>query len=198
MINLHQMQDYLNRSKAADFIAPLAIRLYLVPIMWMAGSKKFADFPSTIEWFGNTDWGLGLPMPTVMATLVTGTETIGAICLLLGLGVRWVSIPLFLTMIGAMITVHWQNGWLAIAEGSGFFANERTMEAAIRLEKAKEILQTHGNYDWLTETGSFVILNNGVEFAATYAIMLVVLFFYGGGRYVSLDYWLAKKLPCCG
>jgi len=198
MINLHQMQDYLNRSKAADFLAPLAIRLYLVPIMWMAGSKKFADFPSTIEWFGNADWGLGLPMPTVMAALVTGTETIGAICLLLGLGVRWVSIPLFMTMIGAMITVHWQNGWLAIAEGSGFFANERTMEAAIRLEKAKEILQTHGNYDWLTETGSFVILNNGVEFAATYAIMLAVLFFYGGGRYVSLDYWLAKKLPCCG
>lgn len=197
MINLHQLQDYLNRSKAADFIAPLAIRLYLVPIMWMAGSKKFADFPSTIEWFGNTDWGLGLPLPTVMATLVTGTETIGAICLLLGLGVRWVSIPLFMTMIGAMITVHWQNGWLAIAEGSGFFANERTMEAAIRLEKAKEILQTHGNYDWLTETGSFVVLNNGIEFAATYAIMLAVLFFYGGGRYVSLDYWLAKKLPCC-
>ncbi len=198
MINLHQLQDYLNRSKATDFIAPLAIRLYLVPIMWMAGSKKFADFPSTIEWFGNTDWGLGLPMPTVMATLVTGTEIIGAVCLLLGLGVRWVSIPLFMTMIGAMITVHWQNGWLAIAEGSGFFANERTMEAAIRLEKAKEILQTHGNYDWLTETGSFVILNNGVEFAATYAIMLAVLFFYGGGRFVSLDYWLAKKLPCCG
>ena len=198
MINLHQIQDYLNRSKAADFLAPLAIRLYLVPIMWMAGSKKFADFPSTIEWFGNTDWGLGLPMPTVMATLVTGTEIIGAICLLLGLGVRWVSIPLFMTMIGAMITVHWQNGWLAIAEGSGFFANERTTEAAIRLQKAKEILQNHGNYDWLTETGSFVVLNNGVEFAATYAIMLVVLFFYGGGRYVSLDYWLAKKLPCCG
>ncbi|HEX5635541.1 MAG TPA: DoxX family protein, partial [Gammaproteobacteria bacterium] len=31
---------------------------------------------------------------------------------------------------------------------------------------------------------------NGIEFAATYLIMLLVLFFYGAGRYVSADYWL--------
>ncbi|MEF1306676.1 AraC family transcriptional regulator, partial [Vibrio owensii] len=36
------------------------------------------------------------------------------------------------------------------------------------------------------------MLNNGMEFAATYFVMLLVLFFYGGGRYVSLDYWLRK------
>nr|MBF4390077.1 AraC family transcriptional regulator [Vibrio anguillarum] len=32
----------------------------------------------------------------------------------------------------------------------------------------------------------------GMEFAATYFVMLMVLFIYGGGRYVSLDYWLKK------
>jgi len=95
-------------------------------------------------------------------------------------------------MLVAAITVHWQNGWLAIAEPSGIFANERTLEATDKLAKAKQILQDYGNYEWLTESGSFVILNNGIEFATTYAIMLLTLFFIGGGRYVSVDYWVVK------
>lgn len=89
------------------------------------------------------------------------------------------------------MTVHWQNGWLAIAEGGGsLFATERTIGAIERLDRTKDILREHGNYDWLTENGSLVILNNGIEFAATYLIMLLTLFFIGGGRYLSLDHWL--------
>jgi uncharacterized membrane protein YphA (DoxX/SURF4 family) len=176
----------------ADFLAPLMLRLYLAPIMWMAGIKKQADFDSTVEWFGNADWGLGLPWPTLTAGLVTGVEITGAICLLFGLALRWMCIPMLITMIGAALTVHIQNGWLAIAEADGFFANERTMEAALKLAKAKAILQEHSNYDWLTENGSLVILNNGVEFAATYIIMLLTLFFVGAGRYLSIDYWFGK------
>ncbi len=38
-----------------------------------------------------------------------------------------------------------------------------------------------------------MVLNNGVEFAATYFIMLLVLFFIGGGRYLSVDYWIARR-----
>jgi putative oxidoreductase len=63
-----------------------------------------------------------------------------------------------------------------------------------RLTRAKRILREHGNYPWLTEKGNLVILNNGIEFAATYFIMLLVLFFYGAGRYLSLDYWFARRL----
>jgi uncharacterized membrane protein YphA (DoxX/SURF4 family) len=58
-------------------------------------------------------------------------------------------------------------------------------------------LQEHGNYDWLTEYGNFVVLNNGIEFAATYFVMLLALFFIGGGKYLSIDYWLARKLQQC-
>jgi len=189
----NQAQRILNLSTKVDFIAPLALRFYLVPIMWMAGTKKLTNFDSTVQWFGNSEWGLGLPFPSVLASLVTSVEIIGAIFLLLGFAVRWISIPLFFTMIGAALSVHWKNGWLAIAEPNGFFANERTIEAAVRLAKAKEILHNHGNYEWLTEQGSFVILNNGIEFAATYSLMLLVLFFMGAGRYLSIDYWLAQK-----
>jgi len=191
---LNCAQSLLERTRVAEFLAPLALRLYLVPIFWMAGSSKidfstFLPYEGTVAWFGS----IGIPFPAVNAFFAGWTETLGAICLLLGLAVRWISIPLMCTMIVAAATVHWQNGWLAIAEGTGFFATERTMGAIDRLDRAKDILQEHGNYDWLTENGSFVVLNNGIEFAATYFIMLLALFFLGGGRWLSLDYWIARK-----
>ncbi|BCG64233.1 MAG: putative oxidoreductase [Methyloprofundus sp.] len=187
----NKLQDYLDFTRQVNFLAPLFIRLYLAPIMWMAGIQKFNNFDDTVAWFGNSEWGLGMPIPTVMAGLATGAELIGAVCLLLGLAVRWVSIPLFITMMVAAGSVHLRNGWLAIADGTGLFATDRTIAAAERLTRAKEILQQHGDYAWLTDQGSFVILNNGVEFAVTYAIMLLALLFSGAGRFVSLDYWIA-------
>ncbi len=190
---LSQIQRVLNSTRAADFLGPLALRLYLVPIFWMAGTKKLESFSSTVAWFGNPEAGLGLPFPYLMAGLATWAEIIGAVCLLVGFAVRWISIPLMITMIVAAVTVHLKNGWLAIAEGTGMFATERTIGGIERLNRAKPILREHGNYEWLTENGSIVVLNNGIEFAATYFIMLLVLFFIGAGRYVSVDYWIGKR-----
>jgi len=192
MYPLIQLQKLLDTTRIFDFLGPLALRLYLVPIFWMAGTKKLGDMDSIIEWFGNPDWGLGLPFPEVMAWAATLTEAGGAIMLLVGFAVRWITIPLMVTMVVAAVTVHMQNGWLAIAEGGGLFATPRTEGAVERLDRAKEILQQNGNYEWLTENGSFVVLNNGIEFAATYFIMLLVLFFIGAGRFFSMDYWIRK------
>ncbi len=192
MYPLIQLQRLLDKTRGLDFLAPLALRLYLVPIFWMAGEKKLSDMDSIIEWFGNPDWGLGLPYPEYMAWAATLTEAGGAILLLIGLAVRWISIPLMATMVVAAVTVHMQNGWLAIAEATGPFATPRTEGAFERLEAGKQLLQEHGNYDWLTEHGSYVILNNGIEFAATYFIMLLALFFIGAGRYFSMDYWIRR------
>lgn len=190
---INQLQSLLDSTRAVDWLGPLALRLYLVPVFWMAGTMKLDGFENTVAWFGNPDWGLGLPFPYLMATLATWTEVLGAIALLIGFATRWFCIPLMFTMIIAATTAHLQNGWLAIATGDGIFATERTEGAIERLNQAKSLLREHGNYDWLTENGSFAILNNGIEFAATYFIMLLALFFLGSGRYVSVDYWLAKK-----
>lgn len=178
-------QNLLNKTRALDFLAPLAMRLYLIPVFWMAANSKWNPFDSessldgVIGWFGAG--GLDLPFPELMAYMAWGAEYFGAIALLLGFAVRWISIPLMVTMIVAATTVHWGNGWLAIAEPSA------------QLEAARSILQEHGNYEWLTQNGNFVILNNGIEFATTYFIMLLGLFFIGAGKYFSVDYWLAKK-----
>ena len=68
------------------------------------------------------------------------------------------------------------------------------MGSVEKIARARELLKEHGNYDWLTSSGKLVVLNNGIEFAATYLVMLVVLFFSGAGRWLSLDYWLGKAL----
>lgn len=189
---INKLEAMLAKANPAEFLAPLAIRLYLVPIFWMAGTSKYNHFDDTVNWFGNSEWGLGLPMPWLMTFLATATELLGAILLLLGLGTRYISIPLMMTMLVAAFTAHIQNGWLAIATGSGIFATERTEGAIDRLDKAKEILREHGNYEWLTQNGDFVILNNGVEFAITYFIMLLALFYLGGGK-ASIDALICKK-----
>ena len=191
---LVNIQQLLDSTRKLDFLAPLALRLYLAPIFWMAGINKLFNIESTIEWFANPDWGLGLPFPTLMAYLASLTETAGAVLLLTGFAVRYISVPLMITMIVAAVSVHWQNGWLAIAEGSNsLFASEQTIGAIERLDRAKDILKEHGNYEWLTENGSIVVLNNGIEFAATYFIMLLVLFFIGAGKYASVDYWIKRR-----
>jgi uncharacterized membrane protein YphA (DoxX/SURF4 family) len=161
----------------------------------MAGTSKFSAFEDTAAWFGNKEWGLGLPFPELMTFLAAGTETAGAIMLLVGFGVRYISLPLMFTMLVAIFAVHWQNGWQAIADSKFCLFNcHDANEAAERLARAKDILQEHGNYEWLTEQGGFVVLNNGIEFGATYFIMLLALFFIGAGKYASVDFWLGKKL----
>jgi uncharacterized membrane protein YphA (DoxX/SURF4 family) len=186
------------RMSYLEGIAPLLLRLYLIPVFWMAGTHKIdlttlMPFDSTVAWFANPDYGLGLPMPTLLAFMAGWTEIIGAVFLAGGFAVRWISIPLLITMLVAALTVHWQYGWQAIADSSAPFANGRVLDSADKLTTARSILKEHGDYGWLTSNGSVVILNNGIEFAATYFIMLVSLLFVGGGRYISIDYWLHRR-----
>lgn len=202
MIELgNRLQDLLDSTRKLDFLGPLALRMYLVPVFWVAGMNKASGFDNVVAWFANSDWGLGLPAPALMAFLATGTEIVGALLLFLGLATRWICLPLMVTMIVAATTVHWDNGWQAVHDPKSPFASqyvggleaEDAAQAGQRLERAKSILKEHGDYEWLTESGSFVVSNSGIEFAATYFIMLIALFFIGGGRFFSMDYWIEER-----
>lgn len=184
---------YLTETQKLEFLLPLLLRLYLAPVFWVAGMNKITGMDNVIQWFGNSEWGLGLPFPELLAWLATLTELGGAVLLLVGLAVRWISIPLMITMLVAIFSVHWPNGWQAVADPMSAFAADDVGEAMSRLSVAKDILQEHGNYVWLTEKGSFVVSNNGIEWAATYFIMCLSLFFIGAGKYVSIDYYINRK-----
>ncbi len=183
---LTRLQGWMDLTRKVDFLGPLALRLYLVPVFWVAGTNKLGGMDNIINWFGNTDWGLGLPFPALMAWLAVSTEVLGAVALLLGFATRWFCIPLMIQMVVAATIVHWHNGWQAVADPMSPFANANVQGAVERLDKAKDLLREHGNYEWLTETGNFIVSNNGIEWAVTYLLMLLALFFTGAGK-ISLD-----------
>ncbi len=183
-------------------LAPLLLRLYLAPVMIAAGLHKLNNHADMVEWFGNRTWGLGLDNPELMVQLATWTELAGGILILVGFATRWAAVPLMATMLVAAITVHWDNGWFAIAPSDPASSTakpladlgipqaqasiENSVEVGKRLDQARSILQANGNYGWLTEKGTYVVLNNGIEFAATYFLMLLSLFFTGAG-WLSFD-----------
>lgn len=195
---LNCLQGLLDRSRAIDFLAPLALRIYLAPILILAGSNKLAYAEHLGPYFAS----LGIPAPEIMVYVAALTELLGGIALLGGFAVRWFCIPLMFTMFVAASTAHWENGWHVLPETDLTVPWEWRMDliedATIRKEKAREILREHANYEWLTEAGSITILKNGIEFAATYFIMLLALFFIGAGRYFSLDYWIARRWRTTG
>ena len=96
-----------------DIVPPLAFRLILAYGFYKPAMAKLDDVHAIGDWFA----GMGLPAPYFQAYLVTGTEFLGVILLTLGLGVRIISIPLIITMLVAIKTVHWGNGFEAGQNG---------------------------------------------------------------------------------
>lgn len=190
---LNCLQDLLDRTRGLDFLAPLALRIYLAPIFILAGSNKLAYADNLGPYFAS----LGIPAPELMVYVAALTELLGGIALLAGVAVRWFALPLMFTMVVAAATAHWDNGWHALPETElqvpWEWRSDLIDEGTIRKEEARDILREHGNYERLTSAGSITILKNGIEFAATYFIMLLALFFTGAGRWFSLDYWIARQ-----
>ena len=44
---LNKLQNLMDATRKADFLGPLALRLYLVPVFWVAGTNKIRA-PGTI------------------------------------------------------------------------------------------------------------------------------------------------------
>lgn len=168
----------------ASGIAPLALRLFLAPVLIQAGWTKYVGFAGTVRFFDN----IGIPFPELMVGLTIAAELIGGIFILVGLLTRLTAIPLMVTMLVAAFAVHWDNGWLTLSDGSSWLANDRVMAAQEYKSAVRELARENGVYRG--QYGSITILNNGIQFAITYFVMLLSLFFTGGGRYTSIDYWI--------
>jgi len=102
------------RLSALAGLTPLFFRLILVYGFFGPAIQKLNNFQSVVEWF-NT--GLHLPFPLVNAVLAVSTETAGCVLLALGLATRFISIPLMVTMVVAIATVHYGNGFTCANNG---------------------------------------------------------------------------------
>ena len=142
---LSTIHNILKGFEALEFLTLFLIRLYLFYVLWFAGINKIDSFDMFSGYLGT----LEVPFPDIFTWLVIITEAGGAALILIGLFVRWSSIPLLVVMFFAGYLVHWQNGWPHEA--------------------------------------------NGIEFAAIYSLMLLTLLCFGGGKYLSLDYWVSSN-----
>ncbi len=102
-----------NIANKGQDLALLFLRLILAYGLWEPAKTKWADIDSVAEWFGS----IGIFAPKLNAYLAATTEMAGVFLLILGLGTRFISIPLIITMIVAIKTVHWVNGFPASENG---------------------------------------------------------------------------------
>ncbi len=107
MINLYNRVR--NGLIKAQDIPLLFLRLILAYGFWEPATMKWVDINSIAEWFE----GMGIFAPKLNAYLAASTEMAGVFLLALGLGTRIICFPLIITMIVAIKTVHWENGFAA-------------------------------------------------------------------------------------
>lgn len=94
-------------------LPPLIFRAVLVYGFYSPAIYKITDFSGTAAWLES----LGMPFPLLNAYLSGITEFAGVILLTLGLGTRIIALPLIITMIVAIMTVHIDHGFSAAKNG---------------------------------------------------------------------------------
>lgn len=87
----------------------LFFRLVLAYGFWGPATMKWNDISAIGDWFASME----IPFPLLNAYLAASTELAGVFLLILGLGTRFISIPLIITMLVAIFTVHFSNGFEA-------------------------------------------------------------------------------------
>ncbi len=99
--------NFTDKLSKLNDIPLLAMRLVLAYGFYMPAKNKWEDIHSIGEWFASMNY----PAPLFNAYLAASTEALGVILLTLGLATRFISFPLIITMVVAIVTVHWENGF---------------------------------------------------------------------------------------
>ena len=107
-----------------NIVSGLILRVTLGIVLFPHGAQKLLGWfgghgpVATIEAFGQ----LGLPY--ALAVAVIATESVGAILLIIGFLTRLCALMVAASMGGAMVLLHWQNGffmnWSGHQTGEGF------------------------------------------------------------------------------
>ena len=106
-------KEFSRLSEYTNSIALLLARLAVGYGFYEPAMMKWNDIGAVAEWFGS----IGIPLPTLNAYLAASTETVGIVLLVLGLFIRFVSIPLMIVMLVAIFMVHYGHGFSAVNNG---------------------------------------------------------------------------------
>lgn len=108
-------------TKIGDYFQPillLILRVYWGFGLQAAGLGKFMNHESVAQFFTS----LNIPHPELMVYVVAAIEFIGGWCLILGLASRFITIPIIITMVVALITAHAPEASLALTDQAKFVA----------------------------------------------------------------------------
>ncbi len=113
-IMLNKIMNCACAEKWGD-VAPLVLRLALgVVFAWHGYDKVFVKgIPAITGFLG----GLGFPLPTLFAYILSYGELIGGVLLIIGLCTHWVAKYCVIVGLVAMFAVHWSNGFAVGAGG---------------------------------------------------------------------------------
>jgi putative oxidoreductase len=120
-----------------ESVTPTLLRLALGGVIFGHGLQK------VFGWFGGygIEGTLGffksLGMPSALGALVILSDFVGSLALVAGLATRFSAAAAFAVMLGAMLLVHWPNGffmnWGGAAHGEGYEFHLLAMAMAISL-----------------------------------------------------------------
>ncbi len=98
----------------ATTILRVSLGVVLLAHVWV---KIFVyTVPGTIGFFDS----VGIPLAATLAYATMAFELIGGLMLILGVGVKPITLVTVALMLGAIIFVHGGNGWLFANEGGGW------------------------------------------------------------------------------
>ena len=109
MSSLKKINAFAKNIRKLDYLPLLVIRIVLAYGFLTPALLKWQNIKGIADWFENMNY----PLPHLSAYLAATTEALGVILLALGLGIRYISVPLIFMMFVAIFTVHAGNGFNA-------------------------------------------------------------------------------------
>src|SRR5262249_59778788 len=102
-------------ASVSDLWYPM-IRVSIGAILFMHGYAKVANL-GIARVAANFGTNYGLPVPTFLAYSAVFLETVGAICIAIGLFTRFFAAAIAIELLIAMFAAHWANGFSLCAGG---------------------------------------------------------------------------------
>src|SRR5262245_31399462 len=102
-------------ASVSDLWYPM-IRVTIGAIPFIHGYAKVANL-GIARVAGNFGTNYGLPMPTLLAYAAVFLETVGAICIIIGLFTRFFAAAIAIELLIAMFAAHWAKGFSVGAGG---------------------------------------------------------------------------------
>ena len=152
---------------AGDWLAPLGLRLLLAYEFFSAGLQKMGAGTEAPGWFAGQDFAFPFSIfsANINWLMVTWTELIAGLAILLGLFTRFFAFSLLAVTTIAIAAVHWPESWAGLGQLWEGYSVSRVVEDG----------EFRGNF----------------RIPFLFLAMLMPLFFHGGGK-LSLDHLLTR------